>query len=324
MKRKNEPIKPQELQGAYVAIITPFKHNGDGVKPQIDYDKLDLLIEDQIKAGIGGIVAAGTTGQSATLTHEEHIDLVEFVFKGINGRTRFIPSAGSNSTYEAIDLSERITNRIGPSTFLHVTGYYNNPPQEGLLAHYSAIASNIPSESNIILYNVPSRTCSNINKETVLTLSHNPKIIGIKQAIKDMDIIKHIAERTDPLSFRILSGEDGIVALMMQNGAYGVISASANVAPNYFLSIAKAGLKEDFKTAFSIQEQIEPLVRVVFSEKNPIPLAYLFNTAVRLPLVDLGMIASARPEQPDILGRINETVSKYTPDQLGIDLEKYH
>jgi len=323
MKRKNEPIPASELQGVYTAIITPFKRNGDAVKPEIDHDNLAMLIEDQIAAGIDGIVAAGTTGQSATLTHEEHVELVHFTFDRIDGRTRLIASAGSNSTYEAIDLSNRIAEAIGPTTFLHVTGYYNNPPQEGLLAHYTAVASNLAGGSNIILYNVPSRTNSNIDKKTVLTLSSNPKIIGIKQAIDDMRLIEDIRLATDPSSFRILSGEDGIVASMIYRGAYGVISASANVAPKHFLSIVEAGLAKDREKASLLQAQIRPLVNAVFSAKNPIPLAYLFNTAVRLPLVDLEMIDLARKGQPSIRHEIDDIMSRYTPEQLGIDLKKY-
>ena len=301
-------IQLNELQGAYTALITPMHENG-----LIDYDKLFQLIDDQIEAGIDGLLACGTTGQSATLKHEEHVNLAERIFQYIGGRTRFIASAGSNCTDESIGLSKGIEDRIGPTTFLHVTGYYNNPPQEGLIDHYNAVADAISDQSNIILYNVPGRTSSNIESATAIALAQNPRIIGIKEASGDLSQVETIINTTDPENFRVLSGEDNIVADISQLGGYGVITASANIAPRYFQNLVETAISGDHETAAELQANINSLVSAVFSAKNPIPLAHMFDTNLRLPLVKL----------PQIQQQIQETLSDYSSEELGIDIVDY-
>lgn len=302
----NQPIHANELQGAYTALITPMYDDGE-----INHALLDHLINDQIAAGITGIVACGTTGQSATLSHEEHVDLVEHIYNHVDGRVQFIAGAGSNSTSEAISLSTEIENRIGPTTFLQVTPYYIKPPQEGLIAHYNAIANEI--QGNIILYNVPGRTSCNIQPATAIALSNNPRIIGIKQASEEFEETLDIVLRTDPNSFRVLSGEDGLVARLLESGGYGVISASANVAPNYFVQLTEQGLNGNHERAHELQTEIDPLVKTVFCATNPIPLATMFETYLRPPLVRL----------EDIEDQIWETLRNYNSERLGINLENY-
>ncbi|MAH32949.1 4-hydroxy-tetrahydrodipicolinate synthase [archaeon] len=310
MKRKNEPIDVKDLQGTYPAIITPMLCNG--INANIDYSKFERLIDDLIKNKVDGILVAGTTGQSATLEHDEQIGFISHAFDYINGRTRLIASAGSNNTKEALELSKAIEDKIGPTTLLHVTGYYNNPPQEGLEVHYNLITDEI--NGNIIPYNVPSRTGSNIEASTAIKLSKNLKIIGIKEASGNMEQVETIINNTDPENFRLLSGEDHLVAPIMQKGGYGVISASANVAPRYFVDITKSALSGDYETANQLQDEVNQLVKnAVFAAKNPIPLAHMFKTGLRLPLKKVEGLDS----------QINEVLSKYTPAKLGVDLKRY-
>jgi len=306
---QNQAVKVNELQGVYTALITPMQEDGS-----IDYRKLDMLIDDQVVAGIDGVLACGTTGQSATLSHDEHADLAEHIFNYVNGRVRVMVSAGSNSTTEAKALSKEIESRIGPTTFLHVTGYYNNPPQEGLIAHYSAVADAIGPDSNVILYNVPGRTKSNIEAETAIVLAENPRIIGIKEASGNLEQVEKIIQDTDSNSFRVMSGEDDLVVKIMEMGGFGVISATANVAPGYFAKMVQTALEGRYEEAHKMQQYVNPLVKQgIFLAKNPIPLAHMFNTNVRLPLVKL----------PRIEERLRRTSAMFGAEELGIDLTKY-
>jgi len=283
----------------------------------IDYERFDRLIEDQIAAGIHGLVIAGTTGQSATLEHEEQIGLIRHAHERINGRIYTIAAAGSNNTREAVHMSQRIQEEIGPTTMLHVTGYYNQPPQEGLIAHFSAVADSLRvGGSNIILYNVPGRTRSNIEGDTYVTLSQHPNIIGIKEASGEdtTEQGRFNMTRRDSMRLAILSGDDGhFVRLMMSTMGNGIISATSNVAPRYFLDMFEAVKRKDYNAAQAHQKAAQELVDLTFAATNPIPLAHMFNTHVRLPLVRL----------PRLERRIQETLSRYTPQQLGIDMSRY-
>ena len=313
---RNSPIQPEELFGVYPAIITPMKP-GNGLSNPIDYQKLFYLIDDLVKAGVKGLVVAGTTGQSATLSPAEQADFVKNVFlhvrEAYGSGLQFIVGAGSNSTNEAKDLSQHIENLIGPSTFLHVTGYYNNPPQEGLIAHFSTLAYYL-SKSNIIMYNVPSRTGSEIMPETTIQLSRVNGIIGIKDASGKIDAVTKITAETDSSKFVVLSGEDDIVSDVIERGGKGVISASANIAPAYFVRIVREALDGNYQESRRLQDKINPLVKGgVFYKKNPIPLAHMFNTELRLPLVRL----------PYIEDHLNEVLARYTPESLGVDIRRY-
>lgn len=306
-------LKVNELGGVFVAVITPMTKENSPLNNCIDYPVLFSHIDELISAGVDGIVACGTTAQSATLSIPEHIRLAELVAKHVQGRTKVIIGAGSNCTREAIEMCEGIERRIGPSTFLHVTGYYNNPPQEGLVEHFKTVADRISDESNMILYNVPGRTKSNITSDTAIKLSSNPKIIGIKEASGDLKQVERIIDATRNENFRVLSGECALTAMICEMGGYGVISAAANIAPKYFARIMERIRNRDFKNAHILQSEIEDITNFVFSAKNPIPLAHLFNTEVRLPLVKL----------PEVEERAKELLRKYTPELLGINYLRY-
>jgi 4-hydroxy-tetrahydrodipicolinate synthase len=282
---------------------------------RIDIEKLYRLIDGLIGAGVTGVCACGTTGQSATLSHEEHVHVAELVFRRIDSRCQYIASAGSNCTQEALDLTRNIERKIGPATFLHVTGYYNNPPQAGLLAHFRKIADSLQhDESNLILYNVPGRTRSNLDVATTVALAENPRIIGIKEASEDLDQIQAIIDQTDPRRFRVLTGECGQIAEVIERGGFGAISATANLAPRLLGQLVTAGLNEEFRRARELQERAGRAIEAVFCRKNPIPLAMLFGCGVRLPLVVL----------PEIHNALEQLLSCYTPDELGIDWNQYH
>ncbi len=314
-------IPVDQLQGVYTALITPMKE-GKGLSKKVDYDKLEILIEDQIEAGVTGLVACGTTGQSATLTPSEQVKVIEFVYghiADVDDKVQFIAGAGSNSTAEAVRLSRRIENRLGDSvTFLHVTPYYNRPTQEGMQRHFEAIADKIDETSNLILYNVPSRTGSNLDNHTVLELADYPNIIGIKEAgdvVARTKAVEVERELNPDLQFRVLSGDDYDVAAAMKEGAFGVISATANVAPKYFAHLCNAALLDKHRLAARYQSGVKIFVDATFSRTNPIPLAEMLGTEVRLPLV--------RKDRDDLPEDIQEIIGNRDADLFGINLRKY-
>lgn len=298
-------IKQKNLSGVYTAMITPMDKNQD-----IDWNKFEQLIDEQINAGVSGIVLAGTTGQSATLTYDEQICLGKWMSDYIDERVDVIFGAGSNSTHEAIMLSKRLENAIEkPITTLHVTGYYNKPPQEGLIKHFETIAKE--SSGNIILYNVPGRTHSNLEIETLKELAKIDNIIGIKDATGDISRVKKIKE----LGLNYLSGEDDIFAQTVNEGGDGIISASANVAPKRFVDIYQ---QTSPQKRVKLQNELNPLVNLMFSQTNPIPVSYVLGSSLRNPLLDL---ESYNKDQAKTIDQFFENINK-TID-LGINIEKY-
>lgn len=283
-------ITAQQLRGCYPALITPMR-NEEG-RTVIDVEAFYRMISDVIDAGVSGIVIAGTTGQSATLTHDEQVDLVNDgalyargYAAGKGRRIHVIASAGSNSTAEAADMSRRILSVGRVDALLHVTGYYNNPPQEGLLKHF-ALMADIAAECDtaIILYNVPGRTKSNIEAETVIELARHPAVIAVKEASGDIDQIQRILDGTDRESFTVVSGEDHMVADIVRRGGTGVISASANRWPREFQTLCDLALAGEHDKAAELQAALLPCVDAVFCVKNPIPLHWMFCTDLRAPL----------------------------------------
>jgi 4-hydroxy-tetrahydrodipicolinate synthase len=275
------PVK--NLKGIYPAIITPMLPGGE-----IDFLKLDQLIEDLIEAGVAGICACGSTGESPVLTQDEHLQLVVHIASRIDQRCQIIVSAGSNCTRSAVNLSNAVENALGPTTFLHVTGYYNNPPQTGLNAHFLTVADSFSMpESNLIIYNVPSRTGSNVEVETIATLARHPQIIGVKESSGNLSQVKSIIEQTDEESFHVLTGECDQISETIAMGGFGAISATANLAPRLLVRIASSALSAEAALARTLQDEALPAVKAVFSAKNPIPLAMLFNSHLRLPMITI-------------------------------------
>ncbi len=267
--------------GSIVALITPFD-NG-----KIDENAFLNLVEWQIEQGTHGIVPCGTTGESATITHEEHRRLLQLCVEKAAGRVPVIAGAGSNSTAEAIELAHH-AEAVGADAVLCVTPYYNKPTQEGLYQHYKAIhdATNIP----IILYNVPSRTGVDLTCETVYRLAELPRIAGIKDASPDLS--RPVAMRAElGDEFILLSGEDGTALAYLAQGGNGCIGVTANIAPAQCAQMHEAYQKLDMATARDLNHLLYPLHDAMFCETSPAPVKYAascLNRAseeVRLPLV---------------------------------------
>lgn len=292
-------IKPDQLHGSHVALVTPMKPVGSLMG--IDFEKVYQLIDRVLEAGASGVLFAGTTGQSAMLSHDEQVDLCTRGIEYARGRAadlgrpvRCLASAGSNSTDEALHLSERIIKAIQPDAMLHVTGYYNNPPQEGLFKHFTAVADLCAKlDTGVILYNVPSRTNSKIEPETIIELAKHQAIIAVKDATGDLEGLEKIAAATDRSEFALISGEDHLVADIIRRGGVGVITASGNRWPGEFQRVCDLANAGEWEAAEELQAALLPCVEAVFCAKNPIPLHEMLGTGLRLPLVTIDELAPA-------------------------------
>lgn len=279
-----------QFEGSMVALVTPFK-NG-----KIDADRLRKLVSFHIENGTSVIVPCGTTGESATLSHEEHGEVVAIVVKEAAGRVKVLAGAGSNSTSEAVQLHKRCAD-VGADGALHITPYYNKPTQEGLFQHFQAIAKS--ADLPVVLYNVPSRTGVNMLPETVIRLSVVKNIIGIKEASGNLVQASEIICGTSK-DFSLYSGEDALTFPLYCMGAKGVISVTANIVPRRCADQFNAIKSEDYKTARLIHEELLGLHEVMFVETNPIPvktalaLMGYIEEEYRLPLV---AISSANREK---------------------------
>jgi 4-hydroxy-tetrahydrodipicolinate synthase len=269
-----------KFRGAYVAIVTPFT---DG---RIDERELAGLIEFQISGGTHGIVPCGTTGESATMNHEEHHRVVELTIKTVAGRVPVVAGSGSNSTAESIELT-RHAKDAGADGALMITPYYNKPSQEGLYQHFKAVAEAV--EIPIILYNVPSRTGVNMLPETVARCAQIPNIVGIKEATADLNQISEVI-RLCPEEFAVLSGDDFTSLPTLAIGGQGVISVTSNVAPADMAAMMEAGLAGDYVRARELHYKLFPLMKSMFYDTNPVPA----KTALAL----MGKIKAANPRQP--------------------------
>ncbi|MBT5230322.1 MAG: 4-hydroxy-tetrahydrodipicolinate synthase [Methylococcales bacterium] len=272
------------LQGSLVALVTPMQESG-----AIDWDKFEQLLNFHVDNGTDGIVAVGTTGESATLAMSEHCEAIRFVVEKINGRIPVVAGTGANSTTEAIELT-RCAKEAGADACLLVTPYYNKPTQEGLYLHYKAIAEAVDIPQ--ILYNVPGRTAVDMLPETVARLSVIDNIIGIKEATGDLKRASQIASVCAE-DFLLFSGDDATGMAFMLQGGHGVISVTNNVAPKLMSELcvaAKAGHSEE---AEKINARLDPLHNALFSESNPIPVKWalykmgLIPKGIRLPLTVL-------------------------------------
>lgn len=272
------------LTGSLVALITPM--HGDG---RVDFEALARLVELHIDNGTDGIVAVGTTGESATLAVEEHIAVVEAVIKQAAGRVPVVAGTGANATAEAIELS-RAAKQAGAAAALSVVPYYNKPTQEGMYQHFRAIAEAV--ELPLILYNVPGRTVADMQNDTVLRLAQIDNIVGLKDATGDIGRACDLIRRA-PADFALYSGDDPTGMAFMLCGGHGVISVTANVAPKSMSALCKAARAGEAAAARAINDTLQGLHKHLFAEPNPIPAKWalarmgLIGQGIRLPLTPL-------------------------------------
>ena len=274
------------FKGSNVALITPFKNN------QLDVDCYVKLIDFHLKNGTNGLVPAGTTGESPTLSHKEHEQVIELCIKEANGKIPVIAGTGSNSTEEAISLTKH-AEKAGADGALVVTPYYNKPTQEGLYHHYKAINDN--TSLPIIIYNIPSRCVIDMSVETMGRLFELKNIVGVKDATGDPNRIDQTIKKLGP-EFIHLTGEDGFAFEFNKRGGVGIISVTANVAPKLcsdFQKFSKSKSDNEIKEAERIDQMLQPLHKSLFIESNPAPVKYaakllgLCDDEIRLPLVKI-------------------------------------
>lgn len=270
-----------ELKGVYTALVTPFKDYN------IDEESFSRLLDMQLKAGVDGLVPCGSTGEAATLDYEEHARVIELTVRHVKGAVPVMAGTGSNSTKEAIELTES-AKKIGANMCLLTTPYYNKPTQEGLYRHYKKIAEEV--DIPLVLYNIPGRTGINMSPETIYRLSQIPNIIGIKEASGSLTQVSDIYRLTEG-KFVIMSGDDNLFLPMMSVGCTGVISVASNIVPERMIALYRAFLVErDIKKAMDIHTGLMPLMQAMFIETNPIPvkeaLAFMgvMKNELRLPL----------------------------------------
>lgn len=272
------------FRGAGVALVTPFHEDGS-----VDYEKLAELVEEQIAGGTDAIIACGTTGEAATMSEEEHMDVIRFIIKAVNHRIPVIAGTGSNCTATAIDLSKQ-AEEAGAEGVLLVTPYYNKATQGGLIRHYEAVAGAISLPC--ILYNVPSRTGVTIQPETMAYLyQHVENIVGVKDATGNISMITKLMSLVDE-NFLLYSGDDDQIVPLLSVGASGVISVLSNVAPHETHEICQKWFDGDIKGAREAQFKAYPLIKALFAEVNPIPVKAALNLmgknvgSLRLPMTE--------------------------------------
>ena len=273
------------FEGAGVALVTPFTESGE-----VNYPRLKDLVEEQIAGGTDSIIVCGTTGESSTMGHEEHIDVVRFVCEAVNKRIPVIAGAGSNCTKEAIHLSQE-AERAGADGLLLVTPYYNKATQGGLIAHYTAIADSV--KIPILLYHIPGRTGVTMKPETIVKLCKEvPNIVGVKEASGNFSAIAEIMSLADGC-VDLYSGNDDQIVPLLAMGGKGVISVLSNIAPRQTHDICETFFKGDVKKSCELQLQAIPLINALFCEVNPIPVKTALNLMgkeagpMRLPLTEM-------------------------------------
>ena len=273
------------FEGAGVALVTPFTESGE-----VNYPKLKEIVEEQIAGGTDAIIACGTTGESATMSHEEHLDVIRYVCEVVNHRIPVIAGTGSNSTKEAIHLSQG-AEKAGADGLLLVTPYYNKATQNGLIAHYTAIANSVSLP--ILLYHVPSRTGMTMKPETIVKLCKDvPNIVGVKEASANFSAIAEIMQLADGC-VDLYSGNDDQIVPLLSLGGKGVISVLSNVAPRQTHDICASFFEGDVKKSCEMQLKTIPVINALFCEVNPIPVKAAMNMMgkevgpLRLPLTEM-------------------------------------
>ncbi len=287
-----------ELRGCMTALVTPFR---DGA---IDTDALERLVEAQIEAGISALVPCGSTGEAATLSHAEHTEVIKLVVRFARGRVPIIAGTGSNSTAEAITLTQAAKD-AGADAALLIAPYYNKPTQEGIYRHYRAVAE--AARFPLILYNIPGRTACKIEPTTIARLCELQEIIGLKDSSGSLDEVQEVIRLCgDRLA--VISGDDSLTLPILAVGGRGVISVAANLLPQRCVTLVDSALSGDWQTARQIHFELLPLFRALFLETNPIPIKAALSMAgwcteeLRLPLVPM----SERPRQ-----QLRETLLAY-------------
>jgi 4-hydroxy-tetrahydrodipicolinate synthase len=269
--------------GSMVALVTPFKEG------KVDWQSLEALVDFHIQNGTSGIVPCGTTGESATLDHKEHHEVIERVIKAVNKRIPVIAGTGSNSTAEAVAMTKG-AEKAGADGALMISPYYNRPTQEGIYQHYKKVASEVGIP--IIVYNIPGRTGSKIEPETLARLAEIKNVVGVKEATgsvdQAIDVIRLCGEH-----LAVYSGEDSLTFSLMALGGKGVISTVANIAPKEMSQLTDACLEGKWERGRDLQLKLVPLIRGVFLETNPIPiktalaLMGMCTSELRLPLTPM-------------------------------------
>ncbi len=272
------------FQGVFTAIVTPFNED-----KSINKEQLKKLIDFNIENGVSGIVPMGTTGESPTLNHDEHVEVIETVCEHIDKRVSVIAGTGSNSTAEALFMTSR-AKELGADASLQVAPYYNKPTQEGFYRHYKKIADEV--DLPLIVYNIPGRSGKNIETDTIVRLSEHPNIIGVKEASGSLPQMMDVINRT-PDDFIVLSGDDNLVLPLMAAGGKGVISVASNIIPDRMSAMVKAGLNGDFEEMRKLHYELLPFFKVEFIETNPIPIKTalamkgMIKEVFRLPMCEM-------------------------------------
>ncbi len=270
-----------KYQGSYCAIITPF------IDGNIDKPNLKRIIEWHIEQGTKGVIPCGTTGESPTLSHDEHKEVIELAIEFSNNKLQIIAGTGSNSTEEAITLTKH-AHSVGANSALVVVPYYNKPTQDGMYAHYMKIAESV--DLPIFIYNIPGRSVVDMDNETIAKLALHENIIGIKDASNDLARPLELRQLVTHKYFYQLSGEDGTQLSFLANGGDGVISVTANVVPGLIAKMHGLWFKKQFQEAIEINNRLVDLNKTMFLESNPIPVKYatsrigLCKNELRLPL----------------------------------------
>ena len=272
------------IVGSIVALVTPMHEDGS-----VDYDQLRQLIDWHIAEGTDCIGVVGTTGESPTVSVEEHCEIIRVSVEHARGRVPIMAGAGANATSEAIELT-RFAKAVGADCSLQVVPYYNKPSQEGIYRHFRAVAEAV--DLPVVLYNVPGRTVADMQPETALRLAQVPGVIGIKEASGNIERAAWLIKQAPP-GFSIYSGDDGTAVALMLLGGHGNVSVTANVAPRQMHELCMAAIQGDVKRAAALHLQLLPLHRQLFCEPSPAPTKWALQQlgrcrpTVRLPLVEL-------------------------------------
>ena len=271
------------LKGVFTALVTPFKTDGS-----LDENTLRKLVDEQLKAGVAGIVPCGTTGESPTLSHDEHNKVIEIVCERVKGRCEVMAGTGSNSTEEAIEMTKH-AKKVGATSSLQVVPYYNKPTQNGLFLHFKKIAEsvNIP----IVIYNIQGRTGINLETSTLAELAKIKNIVGVKEASGSIQQMMSVVKSV-PKTFSVLSGDDNLAFPLMAVGGHGVISVASNIIPKKMVSFVNLGLSGDFDGMRKMHYQLDELFAKLFVETNPIPVKKILalkgkiESSYRLPICE--------------------------------------